>query len=247
MATRENKATQGIVYRLTPIKEKDAMVSCIGEEGLFSFFARGVMNPSSPDFAGTSLLSESSFVLAVSSQDALRLKESSLLRSYRGNEDYLSMMATQAILEVLCKVMAEDDAPSIYPIFKTCMGQIAGKGDPLTVLAIFLAKFLIVSGYGPTLDGCALCESKKDIVAFAPSQGGYLCRNCAEEVGEAKTSVDVLKAIRAVFLVPLESIGTFAFPPLTVFPLLSLLQAMVEEAVGVPLKGVASLLKYHDK
>ena len=247
MATRENKTYQGIVYRLTPIKEKDAMVSCIGSEGLFSFFARGVMNPASPDFAGTSLLSESSFVLTVSSQDALRLKESNLLRSYRASEDYLSMMATQAILEVLCKAMAEDDAANLHPYFKVAMERISGNGDPLTVLAIFLAKFLVVSGYGPTLEGCALCGKKNDIVAFSPSQGGYLCRSCAEEVGEDKTAVDVLKAIRAVFLVPLEAIGSFALPPLTAFPLLSLLQSMAEEAVGVPLKGVTSLLKYHDQ
>ena len=244
MATKENKAYRGIVYRVTPIKEKDAMVSCIGEEGFFSFFARGVMAPTSSDFASCLTLSESSFILNVSTQDALRLKEGSLERSYVVEGDYGANMALQAILEILCKAIPEDDAAAVYPYAKASFVAIKEEKDPLTILAIFMAKCLIAGGYGPTLDGCAICGKKNDIVAFSPSNGGLLCRDCAEDCGEEKTAVATLKGIRAVFLCPLEAIGTFILPPQSTLPVLSALLSMAEEATGVRLKGVEALFKY---
>ena len=244
MATRENKLYKGIVYRLTPIKEKDAMVSCIGQEGLFSFFARGVMNPTSSDFAACSVLSQSEFILNVSTQDALRLKEGTLIKSYRQEPNYSVAMASQGMLEALCKALSPEDASAFYPYVEKSFACIDEGKDPLTVLAIFLAKLLIVSGYGPTLDQCAECGKKSDIVAFSPSSGGLLCRECSSELGVEKSPVGLLKAIRAVFLVPLDKIGSFSISGAMILPLLSTLMVMVEESTGVLLKGVASLLKY---
>lgn len=244
MATRENKTYHGIVFRSTPIKEKDAMVSCLGEEGFFSFFAHGVMAPSASNFASCLPLSESDFVLTVSTQDALRLKESNLIRSYHVEGNYAAAMAIQTILEILSKAIPNEDAPLLYPYVKKCLSAIAEGNEPLTVLATFIGRCLCIGGYGPTLDGCALCGKKSDIVTFSASNGGLLCRECAATIGEEKSSVPVLKGFRAVFLCPLHSIGTFALPPQTVHPILSSLLSMTLEATGVRLKGLESILKY---
>ncbi|MBQ9458061.1 MAG: DNA repair protein RecO [Bacilli bacterium] len=244
MATRENKRYTGFVYRQTPIKEKDAMVSCIGEEGFFSFFARGVMNPASKDFAVTQEGSYGEFELNVSTQDALRLKEGRWIASYRKDGDYEATFALQALFEILSRAVPEEDSSTLYPFVEAFLKALKQGGDPYTLLAILLAKTLMVEGYGPTIDSCAVCGKKEDIVAFSPEAGGLLCREDAETMGVAKMPVSQLRAYRAVFLVPPEKFGTFTLPKLDLLPILSLLGAMVEGSVGVSLKSLATILRY---
>ena len=244
MATRENSKFTGIVFRSVPIKEKDAMVSCLGPNGFFSFFARGVMNPSSSEFASCQPLSQAEFVLNVSTQDALRLKEGKLLHSYRPKEDYAASLAVQSLIEILAKAVPTDDAAALYPYFEASLKAIETGSEPFTVLSVFLARTLVIEGYAPILDGCASCGKKGDIVAFSPLAGGLLCRECASELGEAKTPVELMRAIRAAFLCPESAIGTFAFSEATIRPLLSLLRTMTSESSGVDLKGIGTILAY---
>ena len=244
MATRENKRYRGFVYRVTPIKEKDAMVSALGPEGFFSFFARGVMNPASPDFAACQEGSEGEYELNVSTQDALRLKEGKWLSSYRKDGDYEATFALQSLFETLARAVPEEDSPTLYPYVAAFLRALQEGSDPYTLLAVILAKVLIVEGYGPTLDSCAVCGRKDDIVAFSPEAGGLLCREDAVAMGIAKMPVSQLKAYRAVFLVPEDKIGSFAIPKTDLLPILSLLGAMIEGSIGVTLRSLTTILRY---
>jgi DNA repair protein RecO (recombination protein O) len=44
----------------------------------------------------------------------------------------------------------------------------------------FRAKMLIAAGFSPELDACVHCGAKEDLVAFSPSSGGIVCRDCRE-------------------------------------------------------------------
>lgn len=44
----------------------------------------------------------------------------------------------------------------------------------------FRAKMLLASGFAPELGSCAQCGATEDLVAFSPSAGGIVCRDCRE-------------------------------------------------------------------
>lgn len=44
----------------------------------------------------------------------------------------------------------------------------------------FRAKMLLASGFSPELGSCVHCGTKEDLVAFSPSSGGVVCRDCRE-------------------------------------------------------------------
>ena len=82
MATSSVESRRGIVLRLVPQKESDAMVTCLGQDGYFSFYARGARKSASSALSSTMEGSLSDFTLTVSSGGSLTLKEGSLLQSY---------------------------------------------------------------------------------------------------------------------------------------------------------------------
>lgn len=44
----------------------------------------------------------------------------------------------------------------------------------------FRAKMLLASGFSPELGACVHCGATEDLVAFSPSAGGIVCRDCRE-------------------------------------------------------------------
>lgn len=44
----------------------------------------------------------------------------------------------------------------------------------------FRAKMLLASGFAPELSSCVHCGATDDLVAFSPSAGGVVCRDCRE-------------------------------------------------------------------
>lgn len=44
----------------------------------------------------------------------------------------------------------------------------------------FRAKMLLASGFSPELGACVHCGASEDLVAFSPSAGGIVCRDCRE-------------------------------------------------------------------
>ena len=244
MAKKGNKVLRGIVFRLTNVKEKDAMVSCIGPEGLFSFYGYHVLNPSSPDYGACQSLTESEFVLTESTQDALRLKEASPLIYYRRDGDLSANLGFAFIIELLSRFLSEEDAPLLYPYLKPTLTALCDGKGAKTICAIFLMRLLTYSGYGLNLDSCVLCGKKTDIVTVSNVHGGFLCRDCAAEEGETKMDVASLKAYRAIAICPAEKIGAFELPQEVITPLLSNLGHLLEESTGAKIKSLDPLLHY---
>jgi DNA repair protein RecO (recombination protein O) len=48
------------------------------------------------------------------------------------------------------------------------------------VALAFRAKMLLASGFSPELGSCVQCGAGEDLVAFSPSGGGVVCRDCRE-------------------------------------------------------------------
>lgn len=73
----------------------------------------------------------------------------------------------------------ERNAPA-YNLLTNMLGLL--DSDPRAarteVALAFRAKMLLASGFSPELGSCVQCGAGEDLVAFSPSAGGVVCRDC---------------------------------------------------------------------
>ena len=220
------------------------MITCLGEEGFFSFYAHRVRKASSPDLAPCMEGSLSRFNLTVSSSDALTLKESSLIKSYVQTDNYLATLALSSLFEIAIKLLDPDDAGKAFGRLQACLKAISEKKDPMTLVYLFLAYVLKLSGYGLEVDGCAMCGAKEGIVAFKPEEGGFLCTECASALGAEPLPAMQLKMHRFAFRCDEVDFGRVDFPMEHLRPALTSLTVFAEDCTGVKLSGINQFLRY---
>ncbi len=244
MATAKIEERPGIILSRVMQKEHDAMVKALGPQGLFSFYARGVYKMGSSTAACTQELALSRLNLTVSSQGALTLKEGKLERLYQPQGGFDGMLAASFCLEVASKLIGEEDGPEAYPTLRCALEGLEMGRSPLGVAFLYLAMTLKAIGYGLEVGHCVSCGSKTDIVAFSPSRGGFLCRECALMEGVSFGEVGELKAFRHAFLCPKEDLLRVDIPtPLARSALAELLR-FTEDQVGIRLHSLEAILKY---
>ena len=188
------------------------MVSCLGPEGPFSFYARGSFKMGSPTSFCTQEGSLSALTLTVSSRDALTLKEGKLKKLFQPRQSLEAMLVTSALLEYPSRLLEEGDGPSLYPWLCDSLDALEQGKDPLTVLTIFYSQAMRLAGYGFEVDGCVNCNSTKNIVALDPRQGGFLCENCFGTSDNPILGASTLKVFRHAFRCPREDLYRVTFP-----------------------------------
>lgn len=243
MATAKIEERQGIVLSRIPQKERDAMVRCIGPDGLFSFYARGALKVGGATGFCSQELSESAFNLVVSSGGSLTLKEGRLLHLYEPQGGLEGMLVAQLLLEYCLRHLSEEDAPSFYPTLQKALGALESVGDPYSVAIMYLAKACILAGYGLEVDHCVVCGSKKGIVAMDLSHGGYLCQDCLNTSIAQPCGAEELKIYRHAFRCGEEDFVRVKYPSIPAKAALKLILEHIHEQSGMALRSVDMLLK----
>ena len=189
---------EGIVIKQVQYKEKDAMISVLTKDGTVSFLARGILNPTSKNASSCLLFAYSNFTLN-SKQDKLTLSQGKLIKSYYHLYESLEKMASiQLVCELIIKCLDEDNG-SIYPYLKNMLELLTINFDSKTLTLISIAHIVKESGYGLEYDECVKCGSKKEIVSYSFSDGGFLCYKCLGN--NVVLSPEHLKSYRYVFKV----------------------------------------------
>lgn len=244
-SSREKIKKRGIVLRNVATKGNDAMVTALGEEGVFSFYGRGIRKIPSKNGAGTTELCLSSFVLSEGSDGFLTLSEASpeeLLYSDKSLEcSICASLLSEAALKLFSEP-GEENNPEVFRDVLACLKGIKDGGNPLAYAFVGLCKSLIHSGIGLDVDECVLCGRKTDIVGISYADGGFVCRDCASEIGTTKTPVTQLRMIRAGFRCAREDFPKFeAFPIPDCNALLFALADYLEAQTGIVLSGMKLL------
>ena len=198
---------EGIVIRLNQYKEKDAMVSVLTKDGMVSFLARGILNPSSKNASSCLLFAYSNFTLN-SKQDKLTLTQGKLIKSYYHLYESLESMASiQLVSELIIKCLDEDNG-RIYHYLLNMLDKLSSNFDSITLSLICIAQIIKESGYALEFNECVKCGTKKDIVSFSFNEGGFICLNCLTNKDIIK-SPTMLKTYRYVFRVEPESMDKY--------------------------------------
>ncbi|MBO4541067.1 MAG: DNA repair protein RecO, partial [Bacilli bacterium] len=140
MATSEKIVLEGIVLRLVRTKEADAMISALGPDGLFSFYARGVGKWTSKNGSGVQTLSHSRFSIVVSTSGSYTLSECKPIESFLpAQPDLPSLSVLNLIAELSAQLLQQGEGSSMYPWLLSCLKAIKGGFDPLSAGLLYFA------------------------------------------------------------------------------------------------------------
>ena len=244
MATSDVLSIPGIVLRITPVKESDAMVFCLGNDGFFTFYAHGGKKLVSANSSALQPYVEASFLCRKSSSGSLTLKEASRGKMLVGIDASLEAMSCASIIgEIASKLIQEDDGKALFPYLEGALKCIGEGKDPFTATLIFFAHTLNVMGYGLNVDECVLCGRKDNITAFSYQEGGFVCEECASSLHIDRSPLLRLKVLRYAFKAPLNDFGRVSLDHLVCKSVLNELGRYCEDLTGVHLKSVEFLFK----
>src|SRR5207247_9181243 len=174
---------QGIVLRSVKLGEADKIVSILTQgSGKVRAVAKGIRRTNSKFGARLEPITHVSLLLYQGrSLDTITQAEIvPPCRAIRAGFDLIA--AGETMLEAVDKV-AEEHERNVR-LFRLLLPGLraleAGPNDPAAVAESFLLKLLSLSGFHPALSGCAVCGSREPLEWFSASQGGVLCRECAE-------------------------------------------------------------------
>ena len=231
----------GLVLRVTPYRDYDAMVLVVNERSSFSFLARGVRKIQSKNAFSVLPFAYSHFDL-MKTKDGLSLKTGSIKDSYskiRDSYDGLAMFDFMS--ETASRFLPEKELYKTYQPIKKILELLNSGFDRYTLSIIYLAFILNESGYGWNISGCQKCGQKDDIVALNTTSGGFICRNCFDGHNGAKLTPRLLKIIRYIFMVQPEMYDHIAFEKDECLLILSFLEEFILNTVQFPLKSLKLL------
>ncbi len=193
-----------IILSINSYKEKDAIIHGISETEPIDFLVKGIQDPKK----GLSALNVPLTEVDVTFLDDSKykypvLKEYSLVNSSLNpmNSKNLDQMVTLTFIkDVTLKVLEEEEAPIMYQNILKCLSLIKKDVNPHYVALIYLLRALEVAGFSFQVNECVICGSKKEIVDFNFSEGGFICRNCHSYLETNNYSVSALSAIREIIL-----------------------------------------------
>lgn len=247
MANYDSIKKEGIVIHKTEVKDADSMIQCLGEDGRFSFYARGVRKATSKNAPSLNELTLGEFTLLC--RDAAGnylLKEAAAKRNYMKDGDFLAIAVENFLCELTSRVYSEEEGEGkgFYLYLKEGLEAIYDGFDPLTVGFILFCVSLRLTGFGLEVDGCVRCGSKTNIVGMNFPDGGYICENCFGEEGDERLEAYSLKALRYGFRCKPSDLRRVQLEKASVASLFQSLETYFFEGMGYHLKTLQFLLSY---
>lgn len=233
----------GIVTRLTPFKEKDAIVNIVSPERTFSFLARGVLVIASKNMASVQPFTQSRFLLT-KGKEGLTLRTGTVIESYASSKEKLEgLTAISFIGELTNKMIDSEEAPKIYPFLEKALLLINQGFNALTITLLYLASSMKAAGLGLEVSKCVISGQRSDISAISYLDGGFVAAPYFDALRHQKCSDRKLKIIRQIFLAQPEDYNRVAFERWECLEIIKELAIYLQDAAGIRLKSVTLLEK----
>ncbi len=232
---------EGIVIRVTPFRDNDAMVNVLSKDCFRSFLARGVLKYKSKNAPSTNLFSKSRFQVS-KTKEGYSLRSGELLCSYPNIKNNISVLAVCDLIgELTNKLLQNDDASHLYEWLEKAFDLINSGFDPLTVGLIYFANILKESGYSLNVDSCVICGQTSQITAVSYNDGGFICSDCYRPSKHAKCTSRKLKIIRYIFKVSPSDMSKISFSKEECLEIINELNHFLYNNVQIDLKSITLL------
>lgn len=220
----------GVIIQRSFLKESDAIVTALGEEGYFSFYCHG-LGKSNKSKSGIVEGAYGEFVLTIKGSN-YTCNEFSPLKLMLPKDGLESFALTSFILESVKKLIAEEDGPAAYPWLYGSLSAISEGKEPFCASLIAFAHFLEISGIGLNVDSCSICGSKSNIIGVSFEDGGFVCSSCKPGKASGENR-EILKIYRYIFKAPFSDFGRVKFSKELALPILLELVLHAEKSLGL--------------
>lgn len=209
--------TQGLVLRVCPYNESDAMLTVLtGEQGRISVKARGIRRKNSPLSAPCQLLSYSEFTL-FSYKDSFTINEAHSVELFTGLRRDLQKLTLGTYFAQAAEVLSQEDFPSpeLLSLTLNCLHALCKLNLPeAKVKAVFELRSACLAGFTPDLNGCHICGNPS-CGYLDVSQGTMECDGCRMGMSSGlrvPVSPGVLDAMRYICSCDSKKIFAFQLP-----------------------------------
>ena len=209
--------TQGLVLRVCPYNESDAMLTVLtGEQGRISVKARGIRRKNSPLSAPCQLLCYSEFTL-FSYKDSFTINEAHTIDLFTGLRKDLQKLSLGTYFAQAAEVLSQEDMPSpeLLSLTLNCLYALSKlELSETKIKAAFELRCACLAGYSPDLYGCHICGNK--VGAYLDVSAGQLeCASC--HYGQSSglripVTLGVLEAMRYICYCDSKKIFAFDLP-----------------------------------
>lgn len=205
--------TKGIVLLESNMGDFDKMVSILTPDiGKIGCAAKGARRPKSSLLAGTQFLSFSDLVIfkGVNSYNINSCEAIEVFYNIRTDLDKLNYAAFMTRL--VSDVTYENQYT--YNILQLLLNTLYLLSETDTdkdfILSVFEIRLMVILGFCPRLDKCALCGNKENIGYFSISNNGYLCNNCGFlDKSAIKICRDTFNSLKYIASAPAKKLYSF--------------------------------------
>ncbi len=182
------------VLSVTPYQEDSAVITFVGENGIFSGLARGVYKPKSalkpvlivPNLVKIDYRETSSGIHLITS---VQVVEDNSLLAY----DYPKSCFLMFLQELSLSLYRFGDAYPSAEIYHL-LSALKHHDEILSYSILLMGIFYRSLGIDETTNACLICGKTKNIVAYNLVKGGFLCKDCkGDEPQSSETKLYILK------------------------------------------------------
>jgi DNA repair protein RecO (recombination protein O) len=174
-----------ITLRATRIRDTEAVCRFYSaERGKIEASARGIGRPGSKLTPATELFVLSRAMFA-EGRNLDHLTQCEIQEAFYDLRAKVRRMGCAAfVVELIDKTTEPGDPnPTIFELLRSTLAALCQAENPHVVTWAFQAQYLALIGIAPEMHTCVSCGETDEarLVAFSPSLGGVLCRDCAAE------------------------------------------------------------------
>ncbi len=206
---------QGVVLRSMKLGEADKIVTVMTQgAGKVRAVAKGIRKTTSRFGARLEPFTHVSLMLYHGRGQLDTITQAEIIAPHMAiREDLRLFAAGETMLEAVDKV-AEEHERNVRLVLLLLAGLRAldaRPADPAAVAESFMLKLLSLSGFHPSLTGCAVCGAQ-DPQLFSADLGGAVCASCAEG-GVSPVSRSALGYLAMLATVDLAEVGNVIADP----------------------------------
>lgn len=194
------KRTTGIILHGFDFKEADQIITLFSKDlGKIKMIAKGVKKPKSSLRGIVQPFCCGDYYLAPS-RDMYILSQGKPI-AFFGNirTDLDKTLQAVYMMEVLNKGLAERDPhPELFQLTMAVLHYIDSQERSNLILRLFELNVLVLLGFEPMLDACAVCGSGERLNFFQSDAGGMVCAGCAGRIGAYPVMPAAAAALRAL-------------------------------------------------
>ena len=173
---------QGLVLRITPYKDNDALLTVLTNQyGKLTVKARGLRRKNSPLVAPCQLLAFGEFML-FEYKGMYTINEAASIQLFQNLRNDLTKLSLGTYFAQVAELVSQEDTsnPELLSLVLNCLHTLSATEIPQELVkAVFELRCACIAGYMPDLTGCHSCNSEYPD-RFNISQGMLECSACRD-------------------------------------------------------------------